>query len=172
MEKVYLLSATLLLACCASPQTMDVANAGRLPKPGGHNLQVSSSADGPLTDRVLAALTSQGFKVAEPADYFVQIASSDIPGKTGLFLPDTGVDASGNRTWLTAPSRSKGIQTRSITITLTDIATGKEVYRAFGDERYRAGQLVGSDALLDAVVGQIAQPNAVSPDTGPEEAAT
>jgi hypothetical protein len=155
MKQAYFLLATLLLAGCASPYGIDVADAGQLPKPADPSLHVSPAADTLLTDRVMGVLTSQGFKVADPAGYLVQIVSSDVPGRTGLFLPEGAPDASGKQAWLTAPSRSKTTRTRRITVTFTDVATGKEVYRAFGDERYRAGDPGSSDALIDAVVGQI-----------------
>lgn len=172
MKTVYLLSATLLLACCASPSKIEVADAGQLPKPADHTIRVSTSAGAPVTETIMTALASRGFKVADPAQFLVQIVSSDIPGKTGLFLPESAPDAAGKPAWLTAPSRSTRTPTRRITITFTDIATGKEVYRASGTERYRAGKSDSSDALIDAVVGQIAAQNAISPVVQPEVEAT
>jgi len=170
MMKAYFLSAVLLVAGCASPYGMDVADAGRLPEPG-RQLQVSGPADPVLRDRVVAAMTARGFTVADPADYLVQIVTSDIPGKTGAFLPYTPSEAE-ERSWLTAPSRSKAVQTRQITITLTDMATGREVYRASADERYRAGKGGSSDALIEAVVSKIAEPAAINPAAGRVEEAT
>ena len=164
MMNAYFLSAVLLVAGCASPYGMDVADAGRLPAPG-QQLQVSAPADPLMQDKLMAALTARGFKVADPADYLVQIVASDMPGKTGIFLPDIASDAQ-EREWLNAPSRSKVIQTRRITVTLTDIATGREVYRASADERYRKGKAGSSDALIEAVVNQMAERDAISPAAG------
>lgn len=118
----------------------------------------------------MAAMTARGFRIADPADYLVQIVTSDMPGKTGAFLPYTTSDAE-ERVWLTAPSRSRTTQTRRLTVTLTDAATGREVYRASADERYREGKGGSSDALIDAVVNKIAQPDVVNAAPGPEEEA-
>lgn len=169
MMNAYFLSAVLLVAGCASPYGMDVADAGRLPEPG-RQLQVSGPADSRLTDSVVAAMTDRGFRVADPADYLVQIVTSDMPGKAGVFLPYPPSDE--ERSWLTAPSRSKTTQTRRVTVTLTDMATGAEVYRAFADERYRAGKGGDSDALIEALVSRIAEGGAVSPAAGQEEETT
>lgn len=170
MEKVILLSAALLVSGCASPPGIDVAGTGRLPNPPGHMLQLSGSGDPVLTERIMTALTARGFKVADPADYLVQIVGSDIPGKAGLYLPEALPDASGQRAWLAPPSRRKALQTRRITVTLTDVDSGSEVYRASAYERYREGKSEGSDALIDAVVGQISE-QAISPAAGREAAA-
>lgn len=167
--KAYSLLAVLLVAGCASPYGMDVAGAGRLPVPGGL-LPLGETADPLLNEQVMAAMTARGFRLAGPADYLVQIVTSDMPGKTGAFLPYPASDE--GRSWLTTPSRSKVVQTRQITLTLTDIATGREVYRASADERYRAGKGGSSDALVDALVSQIAQREAISPAAGPAEEAT
>lgn len=169
MMKVYFLSAVLLVAGCTSPYGMDVTAAGQLPEPG-KPLLVSESADPLLREKVLAAMTARGFRVADPAAYLVQIVTSDTPGKTGSFLPYPASDE--ERSWLTAPASRKTTQTRRITVTLTDIATGREVYRASADERYRAGKGDSSDALVDAVLSQIAAPDAISPAAGRVEEAT
>jgi hypothetical protein len=162
MKKVYLLPTTLLLACCASPSKIDVAEAGQLPKPAAYNVSITASAPVAATERVRSALTSRGFKVADPADYLVQIASSDTPGKTGLFLPESTSDTE-QRAWLMPPSRSNSRHAQRIVITLTHLATGKEVYRASGTEYYSASKADKADALADAVVAQLTRQNSITP---------
>lgn len=172
MAKQYVLSATLLVAGCASPYGMNVNHVGQLPTHTGQTVQIGDAADPVLTERVMAKLASRGFTVADPADYLVQIVSSDLPAKTGAFLPERATDASGKRAWLMAPSRKRKVQTRRVIITLTDVATGSEIYRAAGDERYRAGKPGNSDALIEAVVAQIAEQQAISSPAASEEEAT
>ncbi|WP_336969806.1 DUF4136 domain-containing protein [Sphingobium aromaticiconvertens] len=148
-----------------------MSDAGRLPASAGKTLQVSASSGNPSADTITQVLTSRGFTIADPADYLVQIVSSDLPAKTGAYLPESTPDASGRQAWLTAPSHSRTIQTRRVTITLTDIATGREAYRASGVERYRANQPGSSDALIEALVDRMTQQTAIS-TVPPEGGAT
>lgn len=138
---------------------MEIGDAGSLPAPAGYRLNNDGTGASPrFVEAVLAELGVRGFREAEDAghpDYFVQIAGSDLPGKTGLFLPDAPPGEDGERQWLSSPTNRRSVRTRWLVLSITEISSGREVYRIYGSAHYRSGQAGNDERLTDAILAQL-----------------
>lgn len=151
-------SAMLLLASCTSHPRIEIGEKGAVPQPAAYILAGDmNDAPSSLAARLADQLGGEGFTKASAPRYLVQIVDAALPGGAGLFLPDAQPDQSGHAPWLESPTNSRSKHKRRLTISFTDIATGREVYRAYGIEHYRKQQRDDGDPLVDAVLSQLAQ---------------
>lgn len=137
----------VVLAGCATRPAITAAAAGTMPPPGGFRILGVGGARSNLETAVAARLEAKGFAAAAKGPLLVQVSQSEPPAKTGLTAarPDEGQ-------WLVEPTRSQSQQFRRLVVTITDSATGEEIYRAYGTERYRSGQSGDGETLQEAVL--------------------
>ena len=150
----------LLIASCAPHPVVEVGQRGTLPHPARYEFSRKDVTD-PLLIDTFERLAESGLTPGASARYLVQIGASDLPGKTGLFLPDILPDEAGQRQWLTSPTRSKSVRTRHLVVTVTDTLTGDEAYRAYGTERYRPSRNDKGQRLVQAVLAQLPRESAL-----------
>jgi hypothetical protein len=148
--------AAVLLASCASLPPMEIEDTGSLPPPAGFQLRHDETgASSAFAAAIATELEARGFTDTERPDYLVQIAGSDLPGKTGLFVPDAPTGEDDQQQWLSSPTRTSSIRTRRLVISVTEIASGREVYRVHGIAPYRSGQADHVDRLANAILAQL-----------------
>lgn len=126
------------LTACAPRPVITVAQRGEFPRPATFALIESDGSSEKTEEALTSNLRERGFTTEGDARLLFQVVRSDLPGRTGLYAPSHLEDADQQR-WLTSPARSRSTRTRSLTVSVTDLSTGNEVYRAYGTERYRAG---------------------------------
>jgi hypothetical protein len=74
----------------------------------------------------------------EKADLEMRISATDRAATMGAYVADGATSGSMERVWLYKPHpRSKRERTHSVTLTLTDKASGRETYRVVVAEGYR-----------------------------------
>ena len=103
------------------------------------------------------ALERRGFRQSGEARYFVQIAHSDRPGKTGLSVPQSELaeDQPPSNAWNRAPRRAERV--RQLTVSINSMTDGRELYRVQGAELYRPGKADdGGVRLADILMARIA----------------
>ena len=125
----------LILSGCATRPAIMTAEAGAMPPSGGFRILGGSAEQGMLERELAAKLEARGFSADAKGPLLVQISQSEPPAKTGL----TAAQAS-EAQWLVEPTRSKSQRVRRLVVTVTDVPTGREIYRATGTERYRQGK--------------------------------
>ncbi|QSR19070.1 hypothetical protein [Novosphingobium sp. KA1] len=99
---------------------------------------VDGNVTRPLADELEAGLVAQGFSASDRGAYLVQLTVSDLPGRAGLFAPSEGGASAG--AWLLAPSRSRSRMQRVVVLSLSDRATGRNLYRVLASEPRKAGK--------------------------------
>ncbi|AJA07025.1 hypothetical protein SKP52_00375 [Sphingopyxis fribergensis] len=138
------------LSACASHPAIIAAEAGRMPDPRGYWLVAAQPERSRVEAALAAKLETSGFSADEKASLIVQVSLSEPPAKTGLAL-----DQSVELQWLLPPTRSKSKRTRRLVVTMTDSATGKEIYRAYGSEVFREKKSDDGEALQTSVFALI-----------------
>lgn len=124
-----------------------------MPQGGTIELVGNGNVDDAWQTAVLAGLTSHGFVRSDHGRYLVQLTASDLPGKTGLLAPDDSGEAKAE--WLVAPSRSRAIGARVVTLVMSDAATGREVYRIVAQQPQRIGKPDATDRLSRAFLTEL-----------------
>ncbi|HET6523569.1 DUF4136 domain-containing protein [Sphingopyxis sp.] len=136
----------LALSACTTQPAIIATEVGRMPEPGSYRMLVA----GPEPSRIEAALASKlkasGFSADEKASLVVQVGLSEPPAKTGLSLLQAAEPQ-----WLLPPTRAKSKRMRRLVVTVTDSATGEEIYRAHGSELYREKKSDEGEALRTSV---------------------
>lgn len=153
-----ILLAAPLLASCASLPPVEIQGTGSWPPRAGYQI----NHDGTDLSSAFAAaieteLGARGFTDSQGPDYLVQIAGSDLPGKTGLFLPDARLEHDDQQQWLSSPTPARSIRTRRLVVTISETSSGREIYRLHGSERYRSGQTDNGERLLSTLLAQLPQ---------------
>ncbi|HEX7858276.1 MAG TPA: hypothetical protein VF503_31725 [Sphingobium sp.] len=135
---------TASLAGCAAPGPM-VQSSGTLPRDTGYAFAEEAAPPPQLATPLAQALAEQGLHVSDSPHYLVQVEYSRPPAKTGTLIADQA-----DPQWQRAPSRRGGPLSR-MSLSVTDIATGTEVYRAAAWQRPR-GKADDSAQLLQAAL--------------------
>lgn len=136
-----------VLAGCATRPAISAATAGTMPPPGSFRILGVGDAQSGIERAVAAKLEAQGFAADAKGRMLVQISQSEPPAKAGLTVASPGDDQ-----WLVEPTRSKSQRIKRLVVTITDSATGEEMYRASGTERYRPGKSADGETLQEAVL--------------------
>lgn len=136
-----------ILAGCATRPAITAAAAGTMPPPGSFRILGVDDAPSNLDTAVAAKLEAQGFAADAKGRLLVQTSQSEPPAKAGLTVAPPSDDQ-----WLIEPTGSKSRRIKRLVVTITDSATGKEMYRASGSERYQPGKTADGEALRDAVL--------------------
>lgn len=143
----------MALAGCASTSPLSVNTRGAMPPPGTLEFPGGVAPTGTLGQDILAQLAARGFTRADHATYLAQITVARVPGKAGLFVPDS--DPGAEARWLVAPSPSRSIGLRVATVTLSDRATGRELYRIIASERQSNGKPETDERITQAIAGKL-----------------
>lgn len=151
---------TMVLAGCANRLPLTVDTTGALPSPASIDRRIDASATDALEQDVRARLVAKGFAAADHGTYLLQITSALVTGKTGLFAP--GSEAAAEPHWLVAPSASRSIGLRVITVTLSDRETGREIYRVSATERQLEGKPEGDEQIRQAILAALDEHPALS----------
>ena len=106
---------------------------------------------------IVDGLEKHGFILSDRPSYRLQLSLSQLRGKVGLFAPDAKEKAVG--VWTMSPARSRTITTVRATMSLTDAATGRELFRAYANERSRDVTADPSERLAEALVNQLQDPS-------------
>lgn len=155
MRQMGWLAVVAPLTSCASTSTIDTQRHGALPSRGAYVL-VDSSEIAPSTaaSAITSRLDELGFTKGAPAQYAIQFTEADLPGKAGLYIPDRTASAD-EQAWLASPTRSKSRRVGRLAISFTDMATGREIFRVDGEERYRAKADQRGDELIQSVLSHL-----------------
>ncbi|WP_395396573.1 hypothetical protein WBP07_28265 [Novosphingobium sp. BL-8A] len=141
------------LAGCTGTPPPAVATLGSLPPPGTLEFPGGTAPTEALGQEIAAQLVARGFTPADHGTYLAQITTSRVPGKAGLFVGNGNPDAEAQ--WLVAPSPSRSIGLRVATVTLSDRATGRELYRVIVSEQRRNGKPETDERIAQAVAGTL-----------------
>jgi len=129
----------MLLSGCASGPKMELTTNG-IPPERGAGILVADDAtalNADVLQIVSQRLGELGF--VEKAGLEMRISATDRAATVGAYVADDPTSGSANRVWLYQPNtRNKREKIRSVTLTLTDKASGRETYRVVIAERYRA----------------------------------
>jgi hypothetical protein len=118
-------AAAILAGCSASAPT--VQSIGTLPTNGTVAVIGPDRADDE-TDRIVADwLSARGLNRDEQPQFLLQWAASRRPVTTGLLARG---DAAEPSAWLSAPVRNGSRRVERVSLSLIEVATGREVYRA------------------------------------------
>lgn len=134
---VALFTAMLLSGCAAGPKMAFTTNG--IPPVRGVGILIAD--DGAALDADVLQMVSQrlgelGF--VQKSGLEMRISATDRPATLGAYVADDLASDSTERVWLYEPhSKSKRAKTRSVTLTLTDKASGQETYRVAVAESYR-----------------------------------
>ncbi|MCW2389620.1 hypothetical protein M2333_002666 [Sphingobium sp. B11D3B] len=151
---------------CSPSARLETGHSGDAPLPAGIVVVTDASVPPHFTATVIESLNAQGFPLAERPAYRLQLSVSQMRGRTGLFAPDELEEA--GRKWIMKPARARSATTVRATMRLTDAMTGRELFRAYANERSRAEAADLSKGLADALVIQLQQPLS---DLGPARSA-
>lgn len=161
-----LIPAALALAACAHDR-VETGLAGQRPAPSSVGFAPDSLSSGKFAVRIKDGLVGQGFTLSDQPVYRVDLTLAEIPGRAGLYVPAA---QEGERVWTVAPSRSRASKTYRATISFTDVASGREIMRAYAHERRRRAPADEETHLADALLSQIAmQAPMTSPAPPPDE---
>lgn len=138
------------LSACATHPVIRAAEAGSLPEPGGYRLLAAHPENSRIEAALVSRLEASGFSAEEKGALVIQVSLSEPPARTGLMLSQGATPQ-----WLLPPTRSKSKRTRRLVVTMTDGATGKEIYRAYGSEVYREKKSDDGEALQASVFALI-----------------
>lgn len=147
-----LLGSAGLLSACASPPKAALRTTGTMPQAGGIELVGAASGDRASRTALLERLAARGLSPSQEPDYFVQFTNALLPGRTGLFAPESRAD---EKTWLVSPTRSRSIDQRVYTLVVSDRATGRELYRLVGQMPVRRGKPGSEDRLSQAFLAEL-----------------
>ena len=136
-----------ILAGCATRPAITASEVGTMPPPGGFRIVGVGAAQSSLETALAAKLEANGFAADAKGRMLVQISQSEPPARTGLTTAPPA-DAQ----WLIEPTRAKSQRIKRLVVTVTDGATGEEIYRAYGTERYRPVKPGDGEALQEAVL--------------------
>jgi hypothetical protein len=134
----------LALAGCAGPR-LQVTSRGAMPPGGTYRFTQDDQSQAAQT-LVATALATNHFGQASDPDYLVQISSFSRPLLVGVAVPKAG-----ETTWLRPPVSHSRKSVGGLTIILTSIRDGREVYRASVQRRARQGAIRLAD-LVAAVI--------------------
>jgi hypothetical protein len=149
---LFLLGSAGLLSACASPPKAALRTTGALPQAGGIELVGAASGDSAWGTALLEKLAARGLSRSREADYFVQFTNALLPGRTGLFAPESETEG---KTWLVSPTRSRSIDQRVYTLVVSERATGRELYRLVGQMPVRQGTPESEDRLSQAFLAEL-----------------
>ena len=136
----------LALSACASQPAITATEVGTMPPPRSYHLLAAGPERSPIEAALASRLEASGFSADQKAPLIVQVSLSEPPAKTGLSLAQTAEPQ-----WLVPPTRSKSKRMRRLVVTVTDSATGEEIYRAHGSEFYREKKSDDGKALQETV---------------------
>lgn len=151
-----LAAALFVLAGCVSRPNIAVTQSGTLPPARQFVLSGEANMENASRPEILAGLAEKGFTASPDGALLLQWSDSVRSGKTGLFLPDLPADDGGQPKWLSSPGTSKSAKIRRVVVSFTDRASGREVYRVTGTEKFRASAKRVGDPLMQAVLERLA----------------
>ena len=151
------------VASCTPSTRLEVGHSGDAPHPASIALSMDDTVPAQFEASFIEGLKTQGFTLSDRPSYRLQLSVSQMRGKAGLFAPDQQGDAS--NAWIMAPARSRSAMTVRATMRLTDAVSGRELFRAYANERSSKEALDLSDRLADALISQLQQS---SPDHASE----
>ena len=149
-----------MLNGCAPAARLEVGHRGTAPQPAGFALTADETIPDGLEAEIKECLAKQGFTSSNQPSYQLQLSFSETPGKMGLVAPEREGDA--KTSWAMSPSRSRSTRTFRATMSLTDAATGRELFRAHADERARKEPPGINERLANALVAQLRSKGALS----------
>ncbi len=158
-----LTSLTMALAGCASTPPLTVDTHGTLPSPAILERPDGRTPATALEQDILTQLAAKGFTSAEHGAVLVQVTSALTTGKTGLFVPEDNHGAAPR--WLVAPSASRSVDMRVVTVTLSDRTTGKELYRVVATEPRRKGKPQTDERITQAILARFDTARPPSPSS-------
>jgi len=147
------IGAAFAVASCTPSTRLEVGHSGDAPHPASIALSTDATVSTQFQSVVIDGLKAQGFTLSDRPSYRLQLSISQMRGKAGLFAPDEQEGAS--NAWIMAPARSRSATTVRATMRLTDAVTGRELFRAYANERSSKEALDLSKGLADALVSQL-----------------
>lgn len=142
-----------MLSGCASAPPLESGYRGTAPQPAGFALIAGDAVPDSFETAIEERLAKQGFSPSDRSSYQLQLSLSEAPGKMGLVAAEKEIDA--KTSWTMSPARSRSTRTYRATLSLTEAATGRELFHAHANVRARKAQ-PGTDArLADALVAQL-----------------
>ena len=157
-----------VVAGCTSGTRMEVGHSGNAPDPASIAVSADAGLPTQFEAAVVDSLKTQGFTLSEHPSYRLELSVSQLRGKAGLFAPDEQGRASS--VWIMSPARSRSATTVRATMRLIDVVNGRELFRAYANERSNKAPLDVGKRLADALINQLQMPQLQpsSPDHGPE----
>lgn len=134
----------LPLGGCAAPAPV-VRSSGTVPGEGSYGFGDSGAPPAAAAKLLTDQLAQRGLTPSDSPRYLVQTEYSRPPAKTGTLVADR-TDAA----WQRAPLKSGG-QVSRISVSVTEVATGTEVYRTSAWQRTR-GKADDSALLMQAAL--------------------
>ncbi|WP_213978951.1 hypothetical protein [Sphingomonas sp. dw_22] len=136
----------LLLASCAGTPGPVVTVSGAMPAPGNYALADSGVDARPDWQGVVVkGLQNHGLVQGPRSSYLVQLALTERPAFVGTLQPDEKIRDRQRR----PSARLAGKQIATLTVLITDTATGRELYRA-------SALTVGRSDVDEVMVGRMA----------------
>lgn len=133
--------ASLALGGCAHSPAPLVAHIGTMPAGPALTYDfgpLDKRHEGRLQPPIAACLETRGTASAENPAYLVQLSLADEPAVSGVYLPDVPTSADTPPQWLKQPKRGMTrTRERSLTVSVTAMGNGQEVYRTSATQRYR-----------------------------------
>jgi hypothetical protein len=131
-----LLPAMATVTGCAHAPAPQIVQSGALPPGGASYALVETDGAKPASGAAIAqCLGNRGMTVSDAPAYLAQISESDRPGKAVAYPADPKPEKGQEPQWLPGSAPGRGT-IRSLALTLTDAATGREVYRVTASERH------------------------------------
>ena len=145
--------AILTLNGCAPSPRLEVGHRGTAPQPAGFALTVDETIPDEFEAEIKEGLANQGFTPSRQPSYQLQLSLSEAPGKMGLVAPER--EGHAKASWAMSPSRSRSTRTFRATLSLTDAASGRELFHAHVNVRARKEQPGIDEHLADALAAQL-----------------
>lgn len=141
----------LVLSACAPATRLEIGHSGSAPRPA--TIALDAPATPPEFEAAInEGLARSGFSLSDHPVYRLQVSLSQAQGKVGLFEPQAQGDAAG--VWTMRPGQSRSTMTFRATMSLTEAATGREIFRAHANERARKEQPGLSKRLAEGLIAQ------------------
>ena len=157
--KIVIPLVALPLTACASSPDLRVTSSGTLPQNGTYRIAPIEQA-AHLEELVSERLDGLGFSKSEEPGYLVQVGAFERPAGVGLFVPD--VD---ERQWLRNPSIKSRRMVQGVVVSLTEMHSGREIYRVTAAEKRR--KRAAPDGLASLVAAAFTPPSDPHPTESP-----
>lgn len=147
----------LLSSGCASGVALEAGHEGYLPRPSSVVLVADDAVPQDLELAVKAGLVDQRLVPSGQPAYLARLSFAQVQGRLGL----VALDRSRSK-WALAPARSRAMRTSRATVIVSDVGSGREILRAYANERAREPQQDVARRLGEALVQQV-RGGAISP---------